>query len=138
MAFVVLAVIYAVMRFYIYLMMITFDLSVKKLLKNALIFVMLGLKRNLVALIGLFILFGTNFVLIILGLSVGFSLPLILPIFYLPALVGFITAYAAWPNIKRYMIDAYDNGSTPAAVTAAAETEEDDLADQATPPSDSN
>ena len=72
MAFVVLAVIYAVMRFYIYLMMITFDLSVKKLLKNALIFVMLGLKRNLVALIGLFILFGTNFVVIILGLSVGF------------------------------------------------------------------
>lgn len=109
MIFIVLAVMYTVMRFYIYHMMITFDLSVKKILKNALIFVMLGLKRNIAALVGLALLFGVNIALIILGLSVGFSVPLILPIFYLPALAGFIAAYAAWPNIQRYMIDAYES-----------------------------
>ena len=106
MIFVVLAVIYAVMRFYIYHMMITFDLSIKKLLKNALIFVMLGLKRNLMALLGLALVFGLNLWLILWGLSAGLSIFLILPIFYLPALAGFMAAYASWPIIQRYMIDA--------------------------------
>ena len=49
-----------------------------------------------------------NFALIVLGFSIGFTLPLILPIFYLPALAGFIAGYASWPVIQRYMIDPYE------------------------------
>ena len=144
MIFIVLAIMYTVMRFYIYHMMITFDLSIKKLLKNALIFVMLGLKRNVVALLGLAVVFGANLALIILGLSVGFSIPLILPIFYLPALAGFIAAYAAWPNIKRYMIDAYEAPDTNTAATvedavaSLPDTPDDTDEDQVTPPSSNN
>lgn len=106
--FVVLAILYTFMRFYIYHMMITFDLSVFKILKNALIFTMLGLKRNVMGLLGILAVVGLNLAIIVPCLSVGFSLPLILPIFYLPALAGFIAAYAAFPNIKRYMIDSYE------------------------------
>lgn len=142
MIFVVLAVIYTVMRFYVYHMMITFDLSVKKLLKNALIFVMLGLKRNLMALLGLALLIGLNLWLILWGLSVGLSIFLILPIFYLPALAGFIAAYASWPNIQRYMIDAYTNGEQKTSATAEQEEQiaEEALpdSDQVTPPSANN
>ena len=86
-------------------MMITFDLSIKKLLKNALIFTMLGIKRNVVALLGIALILGINIALIIGGLSIGFSVPIILPFFYLPTLLGFIGTYAAYPNIQRYMID---------------------------------
>lgn len=112
-----LGVIYLVMRFYIYPMMITFDLSIYKLLKNALIFTMLGIKRNLVATLGIATVLVLNVVAIFWGLSVGFSVPLILPFFYLLALLGFISMYAAYPNIKRYMIDPYEtsddeNGDT--------------------------
>lgn len=107
--FVVLAFLYAVMRFYLYHMMITFDLSTRKLLKNALIFTALGFKRNLAALLGLAVVIALNLALIILGFSIGFTLPLILPIFYLPALAGFIAGYASWPIIQRYMIDPYQN-----------------------------
>ena len=96
-----LILIYVFMRFYIYLMMITFDLSIKKLLKNALIFSMLGIKRNLVALIGILLVMGINFSLIGPSLSIGFTLTLILPFFYLPALAGFMSVYAAYPNIQR-------------------------------------
>jgi uncharacterized membrane protein YesL len=109
--FVVLAFVYAVMRFYIYHMMITFDLSIRKLLKNALIFTALGFKRNLMALLGLAAVLALNFALILLGFSINFTLPLILPIFYLPALAGFIAGYASWPIIQRYMIDPYEDGS---------------------------
>ncbi len=105
-----LGVIYLVMRFYIYPMMITFDLSIFKLMKNALLFTMLGIKRNVVAVLGIFAVVILNAVAIIWGLSVGFTVPLILPFFYLPALLGFISMYAAYPSIKRYMIDPYETG----------------------------
>ena len=123
--FIFLAFVYTVMRFYIYHMMITFDLSIRKILKNALIFVALGIKRNAVALIGLVAVIGVNVALIVPSLSVGFSLPLILPLFYLPALAGFIAAYAAWPVIQRYMIDAY-NESKPEDPDDSSPVEEED------------
>ncbi|MBE6554747.1 MAG: hypothetical protein E7663_00740 [Ruminococcaceae bacterium] len=105
-----LGILYLVMRFYIYPMLITFDLSIKKLFKNALLFTMLGIKRNLAMLLGFVILIAANIAMIVGGLSVGFSVPLILPFFYLITLLGFIAMYCVWPNIKRYMIDPYDDG----------------------------
>ena len=121
---VALLVLYVVMRFYIYHMMITFELSVKKLLKNALIFALLGVKRNLMGLLGLIVLIGGSIAIIIPSLGAGFSLPLILPIFYLPALCGFVTSYAAFPIIQRYMIDPYVQSSD----------EREESADEATLP----
>ncbi len=100
-----LIIIYASMRFYIYPMMITFDLPIKKLIKNAFIFSMLGIKRNLMAIFGFVLVAGLNLALILPAQSIGFTLPLILPFFYLPALGGFMSMYAAYPNIRRYMID---------------------------------
>lgn len=100
-----LIVIYTLMRFYLYLMLITFDLSTRKLLKNALIFSALGIKRNVMALLGIALMVGLNLLIIVPCLSVGFSVPLILPLFYFLSFAGFIAAYAAYPNIKRYMID---------------------------------
>ena len=49
-------VLYGMMRMYIYLMMITFDLSLPKLLKNAVFFAALGIKRNLLAVLGIVIM----------------------------------------------------------------------------------
>ncbi len=103
-----LLLIYLTMRFYIYPMMITFDLSVYKLLKNAMIFALLGFKRNLLAMLGIVLVLILNVIAIVAGLSVGFSVPIILPFFYLAALLGFISMYAAYPIIKRYMIDPYE------------------------------
>ncbi len=102
---VALAVIYVFMRFYIYTMMITFDLSIKKLLKNALIFSMLGIKRNFLALVAISTVALANVLIVMPALSIGFTLPIILPFFYLPAFAGFTSTYAAYPNIKKYMID---------------------------------
>lgn len=119
-----LSVIYLTMRFYIYPMMITFDLSIGKLMKNALIFTMLGIKRNLVALLGITLVIVLNVLAIVGGLSIGFSVPIILPFFYLLALLGFISMYAAYPTIKRYMIDPYeisDSASDSQAATPQAD-----------------
>ncbi|MBE6691486.1 MAG: hypothetical protein E7590_09465 [Ruminococcaceae bacterium] len=127
-----ISIIYMIMRFYIYYMMITFDLSLKKLLKNALIFVTLGIKRNLMALLGIVLVVVANFALIILCLQFNFTLPIILPFFYLPALAFFMAGYAAWPVIQRYMIDPYvdQNGENNESAEAAAAAEEETV----TPP----
>lgn len=103
-----IAVFYICMRAYIYPMMITFDLSIYKLLKNGLIFSLLGIKRNIMMLLGMLVVVALTLALVFGGLSSGLSFTLILPFFYFLPLVGFIATYAAYPNIKRYMIDPYE------------------------------
>lgn len=96
-----IAIIYGIMRFYIYLMAITFDMKITKIIKNALIFVMLGIKRNMLAILWIIVLVGINLLVLNWFLPLG----LIMPLFYIVALPMFTTAYAAYPVIKRYMID---------------------------------
>lgn len=96
-------IVYAMMRMYIYLMMVTFDLSIFKLLKNALFFTILGIKRNILALLGVVLLIALNYTLLILFVPVGVILPFILTF----SVGGLMCAYAAYPKIKEIMIDPY-------------------------------
>ena len=111
MFFVVLfiSVIYFFMRFYIYIIMVTFDLSIKKILKNSLIFAVLGFKRNIMALLGIAVMIAINVVLLLLLIPMNMMFPLILPIFYLLGFGGFMAAYAAYPVIDKYMIKPYND-----------------------------
>lgn len=110
-----ITLIYLVMRFYLYQMLVTFDLSVFKIIKNALIFSVLGIKRNVMAFLGLVLLLGIHLALIIILVPMGISIPLVLPFVYIFAIIGFITVYASYPVIDRYMIAPYegekDNGT---------------------------
>lgn len=97
--------IYYTMRFYTYMQMITFDISLWKILKNSLIFTALGVKRNVVATLGLFVLAAINIGLTIVLFPLRIILPLILPLFYFIGTSFFVKAYAAYPVIEKYMID---------------------------------
>ena len=48
----------------------------------------------------------------------------LLPFFYLLALLGFISMYAAYPNIKRYMIDPYETSDSNDDTTNEVASEE--------------
>jgi len=102
-----LAIIYFIMRFYIYLLLVTFDLKNFKIIKNALIFSILGIKRNILALLGIIALVAIHIVLTIFLLPIGISLPLILPVVYALATTAFMSAYEAYPAIDKYMIAPY-------------------------------
>lgn len=104
-----IAILYFFMRFYMYLMLVTFDLSIRKILKNALIFITLGIKRNLMAVLGLVMITAFNLLLFpLLGATpLGIAIPLILPLLYYLAVCTFTTTYAAYPIIERYMITPY-------------------------------
>ena len=103
------AMIYVFMRYYLYLQMVTFDLSIKKLLKNSLIFSILGLKRNILALLGtlffvflnIMCLFGLGGYLLFLGIA--------MPLMFLFSHVKFMGTYAAYYKVKEIMIDPLQN-----------------------------
>ena len=102
-----LIILWFIMRFYIYNLLVTFDIKIFKLLKNALIFSVLGIGRNILALLGIIILTVLHVFLIILFIPMGISIPIILPFFYILAATAYMSCYAAYPIIDRYMIAPY-------------------------------
>ena len=84
-----------------------------KILKNALIFTALGFKRNILATLWIALVGIINFVLFLALLPANIILPLILPLVYFAAFALFTSTYAAYPVIKKYMIDPYydENGN---------------------------
>lgn len=91
------------MRFYIYILMVTFDLSIFKILKNALIFAILGFKRNFMATLGIAAVVAITYFLMLLYFPLGIIMPFILVF----AVGAFMSCYAAFPKIKEIMIDPY-------------------------------
>lgn len=100
----IIGLIYFIMRFYIYVMMVTFDLSIYKLLKNALIFSVIGLKRNILALLGIVIFVYLNYCLFLIFPPLGLIMPFILT----PAVCQFTAIYASYPKIYSIMIEPYE------------------------------
>lgn len=98
-----LGITYLFMRFYIYLQMVTFDLPIRKILKNSLIFSLLNIKRNLLVLLGLAILVVFN----LLCFTVTFLVPLgiCLPIAVTFGLGAFMAMYGAYFKVEEIMID---------------------------------
>ena len=94
---------YLIMRVYIYLMLVTFDLSIYKMFKNGLIFSFIGLKRNIPAILGMLLVIAFNVFILIGYLPVGIVLPFVLTF----STCAYIGVYAAYPKIKEIMIDPY-------------------------------
>ena len=106
-----LILIYIVFRFYTYLMLVTFNIKIHKLLKNALIFTVLGIKRNFMALLGLFVVSALAIVPMLFLMPIGLGIALVLPFIYYLGVCSFIYTYAAYPVIKKYMIDPVEPAS---------------------------
>ncbi len=106
-----LIIMYIIFRFYIYLMAVTFDMKIRKIFKNALIFIILGIKRNIMALLGLSIVTLIAGLMIFLFLPMGLGVTLILPFIYYLGFCAFIYTYAAYPIIKKYMIDPVESNT---------------------------
>lgn len=98
-----IAIIWFWMRFYIYILMVTFDLSIFKILKNSLIFSLLGFKRNIMATIGIAAMTMLTFFIMQIALPIGIIIPFVL----LFGDCAYMACYAAFPKIKEIMIDPY-------------------------------
>lgn len=102
---VVIFILYFIMRYYIYIQMVTFKLSVLKILKNSMIFALIGMKRNFLALVAIvFIL-----VMEVMFLAVTALQPIAVaaPLAVLFSTFAYMKVYAAYFKIKEIMIDPY-------------------------------
>ncbi len=110
-----LMLIYGIMRFYTYLMLVTFDMKMSKIFKNALIFTVLGIKRNIMALLGIVLLLAISVLLIVFLVPLKVYAVIIVPFLCVLGFSGFMYTFGAYPIIERYMIApppkaAEDNG----------------------------
>ena len=124
-----LIIIYFFMRFYIYLLLVTFDLKNLKIIKNALIFTILGIKRNIMALIGIVALVAIHLALIFVLVPMSFSVAIIIPVVYIMAATAFMSAYAAYPVIDKYMIEPYAKKSNDDEFTYFNNADDDEAGD---------
>lgn len=102
---VALVIIYAAMRFYMYLLLVTFNIKLSKLLKNSFIFAFLGMKRNLMAGLGILLMAAIVIILNVLLFQINVAVGLIIPFLFFMAVMAFMYNYAAYPVIKKFMID---------------------------------
>ena len=99
------ALIYTFARAYMYLLCITFDLSIFKIIKNSVIFAFLGFKRNFMALFGQIFMIVLIYLLISTGVLAALGIMLALMLYWGIAL--FMSYYASYKVVKTYMIDPY-------------------------------
>lgn len=119
-ATIIMMVIYAVMRIYIYTMLVTFKLGTFKLFKNAFILTFAGIKRNVLGLVGIALAIAINAFLFFVFLPLGAILPFVLTV----GVCGYIGTYAAYPKIKEVMIDPYYDEYGNPLTKDASKTEE--------------
>ena len=98
-----MSIYYYFIRMYIYPMMVTFDMSLLKLIKNGMLFGILGIKRNIMVLLGTIVIALLEFTLLAYLPPVAVMLPVLI-IF---GLLGYMCIYGAYPKIKEIMIDPY-------------------------------
>ena len=101
---VAIGIIYFVMRYYVYIMMVTFKLSLYKLIKNSFIFSIIAFKRNFMGTLGIIVLILSSYGLLMVFPPLGALLPFILTV----AVGQFIAVYTAWPKIYSVMIEPYE------------------------------
>lgn len=100
---IVIALFYIVVRTYIYLMIVSFDFSFGKIVKNALLLGCLGFKRNIAALFGVALFIVLNFYLLVFVRGIGFLLPFFVTI----GLCIYSLVYAEWKVIEQYVVEPY-------------------------------
>ncbi len=98
--FALIVVFYIIMHSYLWTMMVTFSLGLKQMYKNAFIFSVLALPRNLGGIIVRGAVFGMLFFSFI-----NFPIAFILCVLVMIAVMGLITQMFSYPVIKKYMLD---------------------------------
>ena len=127
---VVILLIYFFMRYYVYVQMVTFKLSIFKILKNSLIFSLLGFKRNIAALGGILIVVIIELIFVMSLKGVLLPLAVALPLLILISIMAYMKVYAAYYKIKVVMIDPYVNENVEELIAEDEAIMRDDVTEQ--------
>lgn len=103
--------IFSMMKYYIWLIIITFKMPLRKIYKNSFYFVFINFKKNILIGIISLLLYAVNALVIYWALSIGNSLILailsILAICLFPGFKQLLVQFCVFPSVKKVMIDPY-------------------------------
>ncbi len=103
-----IAVIFAIMQFYLYTLMITFDFSTKTLYLNSFKFVFVNLWKNLLCGVILVLVYAIYALILILFPYWAVLLTeLLIAVLTLPAFQFLLIQFCTFGSIKKYIIDPY-------------------------------
>lgn len=95
-------------RYYVYIQMITFRLTVKQVLKNSLLLAFAGLKRNIVVSLLLLIVYaGLVCIALFTPIEIAIILCGAIYLFLLPAFRSFLIQFTVFPVIHKTIIEPY-------------------------------
>lgn len=107
MCLVALAV-FSMMKYYIWVLMITFDLPLKAILRNSFYLVLLNIKNNLiVGTVSVAYYALLLFILIMIPNPLTISLEFLLSVMFFPGFKHLLVQYLVFPSVKKYIIDPY-------------------------------
>ena len=102
-ASVAMTILYLFVRFYIYLMIVTFDLKPLQILKNSFIFAILSFGKNLLSLIICAALAGIAFISSMAFMPIGVIMAVVLMF----STMTYTTMYICYPKVEKLMIEPY-------------------------------
>lgn len=120
----VLLLVWFVMRWYLYLQIVSFRLTLWKIIKNSLYFVLLGIKRNLLALLGIASMCAVLFIITFVFGNYLYALSLGILLLTFFSTVSFMAVYAAWYKIDEIMVIHEEDADAPAAAQDPSESAE--------------
>ena len=95
-------------QFYIPTMIITFDLGLRQIYKNAFIFAILGLWRNLMLLAILIVFTVAAIIFFLYQPLLAILVLFLLAVFWIFGFFGFLVNFAVYPMLVKYMITPYE------------------------------
>lgn len=100
-------VIFSFMKYYMYLMMVTFSLSIRQIYKNSMAFASkVGLKANLIISSICLLCYIAGYFLFYM-VPVGTIIVILLALFIFPAFRSLLIQFTVFPVIQKYMIEPY-------------------------------
>lgn len=98
-----ISILYLLMRPYMYLMSVTFDIKLSKILKNSWILAVSGIGRNILWSLPALLILILNVLVFNFIPSLGVGMFFI----FIVSLAWFFQIYGAWPVLKKHMIDPF-------------------------------
>lgn len=98
---------FSIMKYYLWLLLITFRFSLWQLYKNSFKLAFLNIWKNLLLAITLGLFYVAGYLMVVYTGELGTALALIFAILFFPSFKFLMVQYVAFPSVQKYMIDPY-------------------------------
>jgi len=100
-------ILFIFMKYYQYMMLITFKFTFRQLYRNSFIFAIVGLKKNLIISLPMLLIYAALFALAWFGGMIGEFIAFALLLTVVPCFRMLLIQFNIFPMVKKYIIDPY-------------------------------